>query len=152
MRKFSFAVVGVVALIALTSGLALGKKPPRARPALVRCGMLYTKPCTAPALTITSLSPACKAAGATISLSPIRVRDNGGIRSVKVTFGGKAIKLVKYRGAPTKKTIRGVKVKTSGLRSGIVYTITLKLVDTRGMSKTKTLHFAICKPKPVFTG
>jgi hypothetical protein len=51
----------------------------------------------------------------------------------------------------TKKKISGVTISTVGLSVG-VHTITIKVVDVRGKSRTTTYHFSICKPKPIFTG
>jgi hypothetical protein len=153
LRKFSFTIFGVVAVIALTSGLALGKtRHARAHPSQVKCGTLYTKPCTPPVLHVPALRPACKPSGSVIRLGAITLRDNGGLRSVTVKFGRKTIRSIKFKGAPTSKTIKGIKVGTRGLRSGVVYKIVVRMVDTRGKSRTRILHFAICAPKPVFTG
>ena len=44
-----------------------------------------------------------------------------------------------------------VTISTRGLQPGL-YKVTVKVTDVRGVTRSHTGHFAICKPKPVVTG
>jgi hypothetical protein len=151
MRKFSLTVAGVVVLAGFTASMALGKSAPRARPAQAsKCGTLYTPPCTPPVLN-THIPPACKPKGSTISV-PVSVKSNAGIKSLTLKFGSKTIKSVKYSNGPTSKSFADIPVSTAGLKSGVVYSITVKMVTLNHKTKTTTLHFTICATAPIFTG
>lgn len=151
MRRFSLTVAGVVVLAALTAGMASGRSSSHARPALaVKCGTLYTPPCTPPVLNV-KIPPACKHKGSTISI-PITEKSNAGLKSLTVKFGTKTVLSAKYSTSPQSKSYADVPVSTAGLKSGVVYSITIKMVDTKNRVKNATLHFTICKTTPIFTG
>ena len=149
MRKVIFALMGAVVVIGAMASLASGaSRPPHGHAALVKCGTLYTPTCKAPSAVVASIA-ACKAAGATVNF-PIALSANAGIRNVAVKFRGKTIKSVSYSGQPTKKHLTAG-VHTAGLKPGI-YSVSVKITDVRGKSKTSLAHFSVCEPKPVFTG
>jgi hypothetical protein len=141
MRRIIIAVMGTVAVIGATASLAAGASPPL-------CGTLYTPTCRAPQAVVASIA-ACKAAGATVNF-PISLSANAGIKKVTVTFRGKTIKSVSFSGKPTKKKLTAG-IHTAGLSPGI-YSVSVKITDARGKSKTSVAHFSICHPAPIFTG
>lgn len=154
MRKLMFTVLasGVFALAA--TGLAVGAtKPNRATPHRTgaRCGTRYTPVCTKPKLKVRELPPACFAPSSTITLPPITVTSNAGIRKIVVTSRGKTVKKVTFKGAgPTTHTLSGVTVLSSETPG--MYTVKVATTDVTGKTVSKTLRFSICKPAPVFTG
>jgi hypothetical protein len=109
---------------------------------------LYLPPCTPPKATIASIV-ACQNTGAILSF-PVTASANAGLRKITVTFRGKVIKTVTFSGATTKKRV-AVVINTRGFKPGL-YTLTVKVTDRKGKTVTKTAHFTICHPKPVFTG
>jgi hypothetical protein len=147
VRKVISILIVAVAVVAATSGLASGKAT-HAHSSAALCGTLYTPPCTPPKAVITSIV-ACKAAGSTVTF-PIRVSANAGLKKVVVTYRGKAVKTIKFTGQPKSKTL-SVSIHTGGLTAG-VYSVTVRVTDVRGKTNTRTAHFSICHPKPVFTG
>jgi hypothetical protein len=149
MRKLVYSVAGVVAVLALTASLATGATAhPVAHSGAVRCGGLYQPPCVAPTVIVHS-AVACKATGATLHF-PIRLHSIAGLSSATVKLGNRTIKVVKFHGSPTTRTIT-VSINTRGDKPGL-RTITVRVVDTRGKSGTGRAHFTICRPAPVFTG
>jgi hypothetical protein len=133
----------------MTASLATSAtKARKAAQPTVRCGGLYKPPCRAPVVISRSVV-ACQNTGTTISF-PIRLHSSAGLRSVVVRVDGKKIKSKKFSGAPTDASFR-VRVSTRGFKAGL-HTLATKVTDTRGKSKSKSVHFSICKPKPVFTG
>ena len=149
MRKFVLALMGAIALIALTANLASGAKGgARAHSSAALCNTLYTPPCTPPKATVAS-KVACSNTG-TILTFPVTASANAGLKKVTVTFRGKVIKTVKFAHQTTKKRFTAV-ISTRGFKPGL-YTLTVKATDARGKTVTKTAHFTICHPKPVFTG
>jgi hypothetical protein len=150
MRKFLISLVGVCAIFAMTAGLASSATKSRhaAHASVVRCGGLYQPPCKKPVVISRSIV-ACQQTGTTISF-PITLHANAGLRSATVRVDGKKIVSKKFPGNPTDASFR-VSVKTKGFKSGL-HTLSTKATDSRGKSATKSVHFTICKPKPVFTG
>lgn len=148
MRKVIFTLMVAVAVIAGTASLASGASKPAAHAAAAKCGTLYTPTCTPPKAVVAS-DAACRAAGATVNF-PIALSSNSGLRKVTVTFAGKTIKSVTFSGNPTKKNL-SVGVHTKGLSAGI-HSVTVKVTDVRGKSRSSVAHFSICQSKPVFTG
>lgn len=150
MRKLTIMLLGALAVAAFATAAASGAGRSHARaaapPAL--CGTLYKPACVAPQSVISSIA-ACRNTGRTISM-PVKLHAIAGLKSAKVLFRGKTIKSLKFKGAPQNKFFR-VKINTRGLKAGI-YTVTVKVTDVRGVTRSKVAHFSICKPKPVFTG
>jgi hypothetical protein len=150
MRKLTVTLLSALALAGLSAGGAFAAHHARAHsaapPAL--CGTLYKPPCAPPSSVISSIA-SCRGAGTVIKM-PIRLHSNAGLKSVKVTLRGRTIKSLKFKGRPTSKTLR-VSISTRGLKAGI-YTVTVKVTDVRGVTRSRAAHFSICKPKPVFTG
>jgi hypothetical protein len=145
MRRVLYMSVGVVAAIVATASIAAA-----ASPAL--CGTRYTPVCTAPNISHIPVSVACHAPASKIHLAAFTASANAGIKKITVTVHSKTVTVLSESGhGAKKKTIRGLTINTAGLAAG-AHTITIKIVDNRGKTVTTTYHFAICKPKPVFTG
>ena len=143
MRKVLILLAAVSAVFAMTASLASGAAaPPK------RCNTLYTLPCTPPVI-VASSKVSCASSGTTLAF-PISLSANAGLRRATVRFGTRTIKSKKYTGAPTTSHFT-VHVSTRGLKSKL-FTLTITATDVRGVSSTKSVHFSICKPKPVFTG
>jgi hypothetical protein len=147
MRKFILSLVVAIAAIAMTASLASGANRGRAHSAAL-CGTLYKPACTAPTAAVASIV-ACRTTGTTLTF-PVTASSNAGLRRITVTFRGTVIKSVGVTGATTKKHFT-VALSTRGFAPGL-YSLTVKATDARGKSVTRTAHFTICTPKPVFTG
>jgi hypothetical protein len=148
MRKFILVLMSAVALVAMTASLASGAKRTRAHSSAALCNTLYTPPCTPPKATVAS-KVACSQTGAILSF-PVTASANAGLKKITVKFRGKVIKTVKVASGTTKKKF-SVVINTHGFKPGL-YTLVVKATDARGKTVTKTAHFTICHPKPVFTG
>jgi hypothetical protein len=148
MRKFVLALMGAIALVAMTANLASGAKRAHARSSAALCGTLYTPACTPPKATVAS-KVACVNTGKILTF-PVTASANAGLRKITVTFRGKVVKTVKVGGSATKKRFTVV-ISTRGFRPGL-FTLTVTATDARGKTVTKRAHFTICHPKPVFTG
>ncbi len=149
MRKLVFSLVGVVAVLAMTASLATGAtKRPAAHLGAVKCGGLYQPPCVKPTIIVRS-AVACQQTG-TVLRFPIRLHSVAGLSRATVKVGGRTVKTVKFTGSPTNRTIT-VRVSTRGQRPGL-FTITVRVTDTRGKTATGRAHYTICRPAPVFTG
>jgi hypothetical protein len=145
MRRVIYTLAGAVGVIAATASIAAGASP-------AKCGTLYTSPCRLPTLTPFIVSVACHAPASVIHLPSFTAAANAGIRRITITVHSKTVTILSVNGnGATKKKISGVTINTAGLSAGS-HTITIKVVDVRGKSTTTTYHFAICKPKPIFTG
>jgi hypothetical protein len=137
--------IGAVAVVAATASMAGA-----ASPAL--CGTRYTPVCTNPAISHIPVSVACHAPASVIHLATFTASANAGIKRITVTVHSKTVTVYSVSGNGAKrKTVSGVTIRTAGLAAG-AHTITIKVVDNRGKTVTTTYHFAICKPKPIFTG
>ena len=150
MRKRTFTIVALtVAIGAIASGAAFGA----GGGGTVRCGNgLYQVRCAPPTITPPiGLSPGCKGVSAVFGLPSLSFNAVAGIKSITISVGHRVLFSDKTLKGARKKTISGVKVSTAGLGSG-VHTVTIKIVDTRGVTKTKTLRFVICTPVPRTTG
>ena len=150
MRRLLISLVGVFAVFAMTASLASSASRPQnaAHASAIHCGGLYQPPCTAPVVISRSVV-ACQQTGTTLTF-PVTLRANAGLRGATVRFRGKKVKSKKFPGNPTSAKFK-VTVHTKGLKAGL-FTLSTKVTDTRGKSATKSVHFTICKPKPVFTG
>ena len=147
MRKFvvlSGAVAIVAASISLTAGASVARV--RGHAAAPLCGTLYTPPCRPPSGTVVSIT-SCRNTGAVLHF-PITARSNAGLKSVMVR--GVVTKNYVFKGRPTSKTV-SVTVNTRGFKPGL-YSLTVKITDTKNKNAIRVAHFSICKPKPVFTG
>jgi len=149
LRKFIISLLGVVAVVGITASIATashGRAHSAASGAL--CGTLYKPPCAPPGAVFSSLA-ACTAK-ASVTISNIRLHAIAGIRKATIAVNGHTVKTVTYTNRPQNKTI-GVTISTRGLKPGL-YKVTVKVTDVRGVTRSHTGHFAICKPKPVVTG
>ncbi|MEA2198036.1 MAG: hypothetical protein QOJ25_2087 [Solirubrobacteraceae bacterium] len=145
MRKVLYTSVGAIAVVVATASIAAA-----ASPAL--CGTRYTPRCTSPFISHIPVSVACHAPASVIRLASFTASANAGIKKITVTVHSKAKTVYSASGnGAKKKTVSGVTINTAGLNAG-AHTITIKVVDQRGKTTTTTYHFAICKPKPIFTG
>ena len=147
MRKFILALMGALAVVALMANLASGANRAHAHSTAL-CGTTYTPACTPPQAAVASIV-ACRNTGAILTF-PVSASANAGLRKITVTFRGKVIKTVKVASGTTKKRFTVV-ISTRGFKPGL-YTLTVKATDARGKTVTRTAHFTICHPKPVFTG
>jgi hypothetical protein len=150
MRKLIYTLVGAIAAIALTSSLAFGAN------ANVHCGTRYTPRCQPPAIHGNTISVKCRAPGSSFKLPNLTFTSVAGLSKITITLTLRStlrtIYSAKNLGGIRKKVVKGVTVNTAGLASGI-HTITIKVVDTRGKSATRTMHFPVCPPpKPKTTG
>jgi hypothetical protein len=150
MRKLFISLVTASAVFAMTASLASSAVKVRhaAHASAVRCGGLYQPPCKKPVVISRSIV-ACQQTGTTLTF-PVTVRANAGLRSATVRFHGKKIASKKFPGNPTKSSFN-VRLSTKGFKAQL-FTLTAKVIDARGKSASKSVHFTICKPKPVFTG
>jgi len=148
MRKLVITLLGALVLSAFATAAASGRSHARAAAPPALCGTLYKPACVAPQSVISSIA-ACRNTGATVSM-PVKLHAIAGLKSAKVLFRGKTIKSLTFKGAPQNRSFR-VSISTRGLKAGI-YTVTVKVTDVRGVTRSKVAHFSICKPKPVFTG
>ena len=143
-RKLSYMLALVVAVGAVATGAALGANT-------VRCGGLYQPRCAPPIIPPTGLAPACKNPGSVITLPNLSLSAIAGIKSITIKANGRTILTKKNLNSVRKTTIKGVKINTASFKSG-VHVVTIKLVDTRGVSTSRSLRFVICKPVPRTTG
>lgn len=148
MRKLFVALLSVSVVAGIATGIASGAGH-RAHAAAPKCGTLYTPPCAPPGAVFSSLA-ACKAAGTLISV-PVKLHAVAGIKSASMYVNGHKVKTYTYKNHPRNVSIGDVPISTRGLKPGL-YTMTVKVTDVRGVTRSHTGHFAICKPKPVFTG
>ena len=148
MRKLILSLLAVSAVLAMTASLASSRTNVRAARAVVRCGGLYKPPCKQPTV-ITRSIVSCQASGTILSF-PITVHANAGLSKATVRRAGKTIKTKTFPGAPTNASF-SVTVNTHGFGPGL-FTLGVTVRDTRGKTASKTAHFTICRPKPVFTG
>jgi hypothetical protein len=148
MRKLILSLIAVSALFAMTASLASSRTIVSAARAPRRCGGLYQPPCKKPTV-ITRSIVSCQQTG-TILDFPISVHANAGLSRATVRRGGKTIKTKKFPGNPTDASFSAT-VNTHGFGPGL-FTLGVTVTDTRGATASKTVHFTICRPKPVFTG
>lgn len=149
MRKVLLMSIATFAVMAVTASLASASHgSARAQVSVVRCGALYQPPCIAPTV-IARSAVACRNTG-TILRFPVSVHAVAGLARASATYKGKAIKKVTFKGSPTNGHFTVV-VSTKGNKPGL-FTLTVRATDTRGKSASRTVHFTICRPKPVFTG
>ena len=145
MRKVLYTSMGAAAVVIASASIAAA-----ASPAL--CGTRYTPRCTGPTISHIPVSVACHAPASKIHLAAFTASANAGIKKITVTVHSQTVTILSVNGnGAKKKTISGLTINTVGLAAG-AHTITIKVVDNRGKTVTTTYHFAICKPKPIFTG
>ena len=151
MRKLIVALIAVSALFAMTASLASSRtNASAARAPVVRCGGLYRPPCKQPTV-ITRSIVACQSRGTLLSF-PIAVHANAGLSQATVRQGGRTIKTKTFPGNPTDASFSAT-VNTHGFGAGL-FTLSVTVKDTRGKTASRTVHFTICRarPVPVFTG
>lgn len=150
MRKLTITLLSALVVAALAAAGASGAGRPAAHAAAppANCGTLYKPPCAPPRSVISSIA-ACRNTGRILSL-PVTLHSVAGLRSAKVTLGRRTIRSLRFTGAPQNRSFR-ITINTRGFKPGI-YTITVRVTDVRGVTRSKVAHFSICKPKPVFTG
>lgn len=147
MRKVNYVLLAAGAALAVMVGAASGALPHA--PLLCKPGNTSTI-CLPPRLLLNQILK-CRKTGTTITVPPITVTGNGGLKTITVTVNGQRIKSYSFgKPGPTEKVIRGLKVRTTGLHQGL-YALTVSVVDQLGKKTSTTRRFAICKP-PVFTG
>lgn len=141
-----------IILLLLLGGALAAIPGPAGAASSARCGVLYKPNCTNPKLTGSALTVACRKAGTRVAITAQTATSNSGIRRITIAFRGHTIKTYHFSGqGPTRFTVSGVFINTKGLKPG-AYTLKITMTDIRGHSVSKTLHFAICKPVPKFTG
>ncbi len=141
-----------IILLLLLGGALAALPGPAIGASSARCGVLYKPNCTNPKIAGQALSVACRKAGTRIAITAQVATSNSGIRRITVTYRGHAIKTYHFSGqGPTRFTVSGLFINSKGLKPG-AYTLRITATDIRGHSVSKTLHFAICKPVPKFTG
>lgn len=150
MRKVLFTFLAAVAVLAATASFAAGASHrPSAHVSVIRCGQtIYQPPCVGPAVVARS-AVACRNTG-TILRFPVSAHAIAGLASASAKYKGKTIKKVKFTGSPQNGHFTVV-ISTKGNKPGL-FTLTVRATDTRGVSASRTVHFTICRPKPVFTG
>lgn len=149
MRKVFFMLLAAFAVLAVTANLAAGaSKRPSAHASVVRCGGLYQPPCIAPTV-IARSAVACRNTGTTLTF-PVSVHAIAGLANASAKYKGKTIKKVTFKGSPQNGHFTVV-ISTRGNKPGL-FKLTVRATDTRGKSASRTVHFTICRPKPVFTG
>lgn len=137
-------VGGAAAIAAATASIAAGATG-------AQCGTRYTPVCTIPTIHF-NINVACHAPGAVIHLAPITLAANAGIKRITVTVHSAGTTVYSASGnGVRRKTVSGVVIRTAGLATGR-HSIVITVVDDRGKKVTTTYHFAICRPKPIFTG
>lgn len=150
MRKLLISLIAVSAVFAMTASLASSRtRAPAAHvTAVVRCGGLYKPPCKKPTV-ITRSIVSCQQTGKVLSF-PISVHANAGLKRAVVRQGGRTIKTKTFPGYPTSASFSAT-VSTHGFGPGL-FSLGVTVTDTRGKTASKTVHFTICRPQPVFTG
>jgi hypothetical protein len=156
MRKFLISLIAVSALFAMTAGLAssatnarsAAATPPKCSPSSTSPLAIYLPPCKAPTVGAASLV-SCQQTGKTLHF-PISAHANAGLRSALVRFRGKTIKKKTFPSHPINAHFTAT-LSTRGFKPGL-FTLTATATDVRGKKASRSVHFTICKPKPVFTG
>jgi hypothetical protein len=147
MRRVLVTLLAAFAVLALTANLAAGANKPAAHPA-AKCGGLYQPPCIGPTV-IARSAVACRNTGAVLRF-PVSVHAIAGLAKATAKYKGKVIKSITFHGNPQSGHFTVV-ISTRGNKPGL-FTLTLHVTDVRGKSASRTVHFTICRPKPVFTG
>jgi hypothetical protein len=102
-----------------------------------------------PLISAKALAAACRSTGASVHLPAATITSVGGLKTVTVTLDGKRIKRVKTSSKSFK--LKSITIGTKGLKAGL-HTVVVTAVDSGGRTARRVFHFAICKPKPKFTG
>jgi hypothetical protein len=148
LRKAIATVVVAVGCIAALAGSAFAVTAPR-------CGTKYSEftKCTPPKVHYNTPSPGCVNAGPSYKLPTMTFTSVAGIRKIHITLNDPTTIYSKsFAGlGPQQYTVKGVKVKTRGLKAG-AHHVTIAVTDVKGKSLSRTLRFAICQAKPIFTG
>jgi hypothetical protein len=137
----------VSAALAVTVGVASGAPT-------IKCGHLYQPACTAPVIAPVSINASCNKTGTILHLPNVRITSSAGLKKITVTVAGRKKPIATYTNlhSATVKVLRGLTVNTHGLKPG-EHSIVIKATDNRNVTRTETLHLAICKIKPPpFTG
>jgi hypothetical protein len=139
--------IRIILMFAVVAGSAAALAP-SGRAALPPCPPGTTNPLycqlVAPAVVVQGLGASCHRS------KPVAVRAtvtaSSGLKSVRVTVDGHTVKTQKSG------KVR-LSVATKGLKAG-VHTIKIVATDKLGKKTTRTLHFYVCRPKPLpaFTG
>lgn len=141
MRKLLISMIVVSALFAVTAGLA-SSAPPQGPCAVNK---IY---CPPPSVHVASIV-ACQQTGRTLKF-PIRVTAEAGVKKVRVRFGGRTVKTKSFPREPNTARLTA-QLSTRGFRPGL-FRLTATVTDAHGQTASRSVHFTICKPKPVFTG
>lgn len=103
-----------------------------------------------PIIVAPAVSAGCRSAGARFHVPTTAISSVAGISRIVVRLDGRKIKTVRLSSAKSF-TLKSITISTRGLRAGL-HTVTITATDSGGRVSKRTLHFAICKPKPKFTG
>jgi len=141
MRKLLISLIAVSALCGVAASVA-SSAPPQG-PCAVNA--IY---CPPPALHATSIV-ACQATGKTLRF-PITANSAAGLQSGLVRFRGRIIKKKSFPSHPNTAHFTAT-LSTRGFKPGL-FRLTASITDTLGKTASRSVHFTICKPKPVFTG
>lgn len=140
MRKLLISLIAVSAVFAATAGVA--SSTPQGPCAV---SAQYCPPPTVKATSIVS----CEATGKTLRF-PITAIAEAGLKSALVRFRGKTITKKSFPSHPNTAHFTA-KLSTRGFRPGL-FRLTASITNVFGKTASRTVHFTICKPKPVFTG
>jgi hypothetical protein len=143
-----------LALLLASAALVVAILAPASQAQLPTCppGTTNTLYCQVgpPVLSAKALSAACRASAARVHIPATTITSVAGLRSVTVKLDGHTIKTVKIS-VKNSFTLKNLSVSAKGLKPGL-HTVTVTAVDTAGRTARRVFHFAICKPKPKFTG
>lgn len=148
MRKAIATVLIAGAAVAVVPGVASGVS--------ARCGTTYTVKCRPPHVHNRPASPKCvkNTPGSRYNLPILGFRSTAGIRKIKIRLRNPPRKVYfhRFKGqGPTYRKLKHIHVNTSGLKKGAHF-VRITVTDVRGVSRGKTLRFAVCASTPQFTG
>jgi hypothetical protein len=141
MRKLLISLIAVSGLFAMTASLA-SSAPPQGKCAQ---NPIY---CAPPAVSAASIVN-CEHAGTTLKF-PITAHAQAGLKSAIVKFRSTTIKKKSFPHHPNTARFTAT-LSTRGFRPGL-FRLSTTITDTLGKKASRSVHFTICKPKPVFTG
>jgi hypothetical protein len=137
--------------VAATAAMSMGAVGVASGANVVKCGGTYQPACASPVV-ITRVSTVCHKEGTVVHIPKIVITSSAGLKKITIKVGGRTVKVYKNLNSAIRKTIGGLTVNTKGLKPGS-HPITISVMDTRNKTTTKTVHIAICTPKPPpFTG
>lgn len=147
-------VVGMLAVSGLSAASVAVAAPAASSSAVAkRCGTgQYEKKCTKPTFTYKAPSLKCQSQGDAFDVPKVTFTSIAGLRRITVKLGGdKTVKNISFKGnGPTQYTLSGLTIATKGLGAGS-HNVLVAATDVKNKTTSSTMHFVICKPKPVAT-